>query len=126
MLKENELLTLQQQLRPYLSLLRKAAMAIMDGDVSRYPIFVVYQGDDTVGLGLPVVAGSPENEHWSINATTLEELVTKQVVAMEKVDDFRSLCREKEDHACWLVWHDGPAQFVFVPYPDRETPAAVE
>lgn len=118
MLNENELLTLQQQLRPYLPLLREAAMAILDADVSKYPIFVVYQGDDTVGLGLPVVDGISENDNWSINATTLEELVTKQVVAMEKVDNFRSLFREKKGHACCLVWHGGPAQFAFVPYPE--------
>lgn len=117
MLNENELLALRQQLRPYLLLMKKAATAIVDSEVSKYPIFVVYQGEDTIGLGLSVVAGTPQNNNWSINATTLEELVTKQVITMDKVDDFRALFKNKAGHACWLVWNEGPAQFVFVPYP---------
>ena len=117
MLSENQLNTLQQQLQPILPLLTQAADAVVDQDVSHYPIFVVFKSLEETGLGLPVVHGTAETGDWSVNASTLEELAAKQVVAMEKVDQFRSIYKSNSPNLCMLVWSDGPAQFAFIPRP---------
>lgn len=118
MLDAQKLNALQEVLRPFLPLIAKAADAIVDQDISNYPIFVVYQEEEQAGLGLAVVAGTVENDHWSVNISTLEELATKQVVAMEKVDSFRKIYQSNPNSLCWLVWQNGAAQIVFVPRPE--------
>lgn len=119
MLDAQQLNALQKALTPFLPLLAKAADTIVDQDISNYPIFVVYQKEEQAGLGLAVVAGTTENDHWSVNISTLEELATKQVVAMEKVDSFRKIYQSNSDSLCWLVWQKGTAQIVFVPRPKQ-------
>ncbi len=117
MLSENELKILQQQLQPILPLIAQAADVIIDQDVSRYPVFIVSKSLEDIGLGLPVVPGTTNAGDWSVNASTLEELAAKQVVAMEKVDQFRSIYKSNSPSLCMLVWREGPAQFAFLPRP---------
>ena len=119
MLDAEKLNALQKALQPFLPLLAKASDAIVDQDISNYPIFVVYQKEEETGLGLAVVAGTAENDHWSVNVSTMEELATKQVVAMEKVDSFRKIYQSNANSLCWLVWQKGTAQIVFVPRPEQ-------
>ena len=118
MLREKALHALQEQLRPYLSLLVKTADAVRDQDISNYPVFVVYREAEAAGLGLPVVAAEATAEGWSVNATTLEELATKKVVAMENVERFIPVYRSNEGTLCFLVWREDDARFVFIPATD--------
>jgi len=126
MLSEKGLHGLEKQLQPFLLLLVKTANAIMDQDISNYPVFVVYQEEEAAGLGLPVVAAEATPDKWSINVTTLEELAAKKVVAMENVDRFTSVYKTNEGAICCLVWHEGNAQFVFIPATDAGTAEVVE
>lgn len=118
MLSEKALHGLKNQLQPFLLLLVKTATAIKDQDISNYPVFVVYQEEEAGGLGLPVVAADATSEGWSVNATTLEELAAKKVVAMENVDRFTTVYKTNEGALCCLVWQEGAAQFVFIPATD--------
>lgn len=118
MLSEKALQELQHQLQPYLLLLVKTANAISDQNISNYPVFVVYQEEEAAGLGLPVVAAEATKDGWSINATTLEELATKKVVAMENVERFIPVYKSNEGAICCLVWQEDDARFVFIPATD--------
>ncbi|MGH1433935.1 MAG: hypothetical protein ACRBG0_05705 [Lewinella sp.] len=118
MLSEKGLHGLKKQLHPYLLLLVKTANSIRDQDISNYPVFVVYQEEEAAGLGIPVVAAEAPTKGWSINASTLEELAAKKVVAMENVERFSSVYKTNEGAICCLVWHEGNAQFVFIPATD--------
>lgn len=122
MLTETALRNLKQQLDVYLSLLAQAAETIQVQDISNYPVFMVYQSEEHPGLGLPVVAAQPgeENFNWSINATTLEELAAKKVVAMENVDRFRAVYKTHSNAICCLVWHEDGGQFVFLPASENQ------
>ena len=88
MLSEKELNDLRQELLPFLPLLEKTAESVRDQDISNYPIFVLYQQEENAGLGIPVVAADSASTPWSVNVSTLEELATKKVVAMENVERF--------------------------------------
>ena len=110
---EAELAQLQQDLDPFRTLLGKAADTILDEDVSSYPIFIVHQ--QSIALGIPVVQRTDEGSSWSIHASTLEELATKQVIGMEKVDDFRKVYKDPAEYLCLFVLYAKEAQFIFLP-----------
>lgn len=112
---------LEEELQPYLPLLSKAADTVLDQDVSSYPIFVVHQL--SVDLGIPLLQRDDEEEvKWSVNATTLEELVTKQVVKNDKVDSFKKVYKNPHQHLCLFVLSDLGAQFIFIPRKDDSSP----
>jgi hypothetical protein len=117
MLNEQALRNLKDKLDVYLPLITQAADTIQDQDISNYPVFMVYESEEHPGLGLPVVAAQQGEGQfgWSINATTLEELAAKKIVAMENVDRFRSVYKTHPDSICCLVWHEAAGQFVFLP-----------
>lgn len=112
---------LEEELQPYLPLLSQAADTVLDQDVSSYPIFVVHQL--SVDLGIPLLQrDEEEGAKWSVNATTLEELVTKQVVQNEKVDSFKKVYKNPNANLCLFVLSDLGAQFVFIPRKDNLSP----
>ena len=105
---------LEQELQPYKAILSKAADAVMNQEVSDYPIFVVHQQE--VSMGIPLVDKDKSKGNWSVNVSSLEEFVTKQIVDNNKVDDFRktykvfsfsktaeALEEVKEDNLYWGV-----------------------
>lgn len=104
---------LEEELKPYTVLMGKAADAILDQDVSNYPIFVVHQHQ--VDVGFPLLAKEPEGPKWSINASTLEELVTKNIIDTSRVDNFRKVYKKTEGHLCLFVLNELGANFIFIP-----------
>lgn len=110
---ETPYIQLQQDLKPFMPLLQKAADTILDQDVSRYPIFVVHRYD--LELGIPLVVHGESEPKWSINATTLEELVTKRLVETDKVDNFRQVYKDPQEFLCVFAWTEAAASFIFIP-----------
>jgi hypothetical protein len=104
---------LETELKPYLGLLGQAADTILDEGVSSYPIFVLHQ--HTVDIGIPLLQQSEDGPAWSANATTLEELATKNVIGMEKVDDFKDVYKDPREQLCLFVLSDLGANFMFIP-----------
>ncbi|MCB0583516.1 MAG: hypothetical protein KDD10_29825 [Phaeodactylibacter sp.] len=104
---------LEEAFKPYAALMGRAADAILDQDVSNYPIFVAHQYQ--VDIGIPLIvkkAGGPE---WSIHASTLEELVTKNIIETSRVDHFRSIYKNPEKYLCLFVLSELGANFIFLP-----------
>ena len=52
---------------------------------------------------------------WTIHASSLEELVAKQVVGEEKVADFKQVYKDPKEFACVFVIRKIGATFVFLP-----------
>jgi hypothetical protein len=104
------------ELDPYLDLMSKAADTILDEDVSRYPIFGVHQLE--LDLGLLLIARQDGGAKWSIQVSTLEEMVAKKLIDMEKVNDFRQVYKNPRESLCLFVLSDQGAQFIFLPRKD--------
>ncbi len=104
---------LEEEMKPFREMMGKAADAILDQDVSSYPIFVLHQYQ--MDIGIPLVQKSEDGPEWSINVTTLEELATKKVVEMSRVDNFRTVYKDPRQHLCLLVLSDLGANFIFIP-----------
>lgn len=85
---------------------------IQDENVSNYPIIIGYPTFTNLNIGLLL----KEEEHFSFNASTLEELAMKKIIDLEKIDDFRTLYKEKMDSFCIFLLDKPAPQFIFVPY----------
>lgn len=104
---------LASELQTYLPTLNEAAETIVTNDVSLYPIFVVHQ--HFVDIGIQMVDKEKVSGNWSVNASTLEEFVTKQIITSEKVDAFREVYKEKPEEFCLFVLSELGADFIFLP-----------
>ena len=104
---------LEEDIKPYQALLNQAADAILDQDVSSYPIFVFSQ--NPIDMGLPLVEAAAGKHKWGIHASTLEELVTKNIIAMNRVDNFREVYKNPKEFLCLFVLNKLGATFVFLP-----------
>jgi hypothetical protein len=113
--KQPEWLDLPTAMEPYRNLLRQATEAVIDQEVSKYPILVAYQEPELAVIGLPVLQRSAEGSPWTVHISTLEELAARKVVSMNQVDHFREVYRRNAGQLCFLVWTDGEARFAFLP-----------
>ncbi len=107
---------LEQEMQAYKPVMAKAAETILDQEVSSYPIFIVHRQE--VNIGVPLVQAEGEEAPWSVNASTLEELATKKVIPMVKVDDFREVYKDPREYFCLFVIKDSGAEFIFLPRED--------
>jgi hypothetical protein len=108
---------LLNELDPYLELMGKAGDTIMDEGVSSYPIFGVHQLE--LDLGLLLIVRQDEGAKWSIQASTLEEMVAKNLIDIAKVNDFRQVYKNPRESLCLFVLSDQGAQFIFIPRKDQ-------
>lgn len=104
---------LEGELLPYVPLLGKAADTILNEDVSEYPIFVAHQHQ--IEIGIPLIDKAQTKGNWSLNASTLEEFVSKQVIQPEKIDPFKSVYKDPEESVCLFVLSELGATFIFLP-----------
>ena len=107
---------LQTDIAPYHGPLDEAATTVVDEKVSNYPIFVAYAGEDLESMpGIFVLeVPTPRSLVWTVNVTTLEELVARQVVQQDKIDPFRNVYKSKPDSFCFLIIDEAGGRFGFV------------
>ena len=72
---------LEKELEPYSKVLTQAATTIIDSDVSKYPIFVVHQHQ--MDMGILLIDKEQFKGNWSVNASSLEEFVTKNIIEQD-------------------------------------------
>jgi hypothetical protein len=105
-------LALQHELLPYKKILAQASDVILNENVSKYPIFVVHQQELEMGVSI-VEAGNTFK--WSVNASTLEEFVTKELIFMDKAQEFIDTYKDPDVFLCLFVLSELGAQFIFMP-----------
>ena len=108
-----KLMIIEKELKVFLKVLSTASDAIQDQDVSNYPIFVAHKQE--VALGIPIIDRIKHNSNWSVNASSLEEFVTKNLIFNEKIDDFRKTYKDPKHFICFFLLSDIGAQFLFIP-----------
>ncbi len=100
-------------LKAHLELMSNTAQAVIDQDISNYPIFL--SNETTPALGISILTFDFEGKQMVMNVTTLEELATKGVVDMEKVDDFKTVYRQNDHSFCLLALEGTAPKFIFIP-----------
>jgi hypothetical protein len=106
----NPFLRIQTELTPFLVAMGKAADMILDAEISAYPVFIASKRELPVGVLL-----IHQEEDWTINVSTLEELVTRQIVVQEKVADFRAVFKDPRQFICVFVVQETGSNFLFIP-----------
>ena len=104
---------LEKELQPLKKILGQASDTIIDENVSNYPIFVTQQLE--INIGIPLINKDIQGGKWSVNASTLEEFATKNLIEPDKVNDFRKVFKSTEDYLCLFVLSEIGATFVFLP-----------
>ncbi|MCP3931315.1 MAG: hypothetical protein GY705_19695 [Bacteroidetes bacterium] len=110
---QKEAIEIQKRVKPYKTLLASATDTILDQDVSSYPIFVVSR--EEVSIGIPLFGSDQMENDLSINASTLEELTTRQVVDSMKVENFKKIFKNPRKFLCLFLVSKLGATFVFLP-----------
>ena len=109
-LQDHKYKNLEKDLQNYKKILSDAADAILNQEISSYPIFVLHQAE--IELGITLESKLPGI--WRVNVSTLEEFVSKNLIVNDKVDDFRSVYKNPEEHLCLFVVDEIGATFVFI------------
>jgi len=102
---------LKQDLSPYRHLLEKAADTIENERVSNYPILLVTQQPSDLGIELFNPTKSQIN--WYVQALTVEVLVSKQMIDIQKIDIFRTHYNQHRPALCLLISIGTRHSFVF-------------
>lgn len=113
-IKESEkLLLIEKEMKVYSNLLEAATDKILSSKASAYPIFVAAK--QPVNLGISLIDREKVNSNWSINASSLEEFVSKELIFEQKAEDFKKTYKNPELFYCLFVLSDLGAQFLFIP-----------
>jgi len=112
MITESQQQQLEKDLKHYQGFLSYTSDTIIDQDVSEYPIFVIHR--QGINVGIPLNTDHLEGS-WVVNASSLEEFATKQLIEPTKVDAFKSVYKSPKDFLNLFVVDGDNANFVFIP-----------
>ncbi len=121
--KEVKLKMLEADIKTLGELLRDAAQTIFNEGVSNYPIFVAHRY--ALNMGIELVDREKTKTNWSFNASTLEEMVTKNIISRENLDGFREIYKSPEDFVCIFVIDETMSEFIFYPYEEEANGDAI-
>ncbi|MCP4441215.1 MAG: hypothetical protein GY810_20105 [Aureispira sp.] len=105
------LIFLEKETKQSAKILQEACDVVRDQEISNYPI--IFAATQFIEIGIPIPQMYSKTE-WIYRMTTLEELVTKQLINMDKVDNFRVLYKQRKDHLCVFAVYEGNTQLIFV------------
>ena len=96
--------------------LKEASYQIRKREISRYPIFIFAKQETP--LGTLLINADELALEWHIYASYLYEFVQRQVIDVDKVEDFESAYKNPDEFCCLFVIDEGFTNFVFVPFPE--------
>ena len=115
--KEVKLKMLEADIKMLGELLKDASQTIFNEGVSNYPIFVAHRY--ALNMGIELVDRERMKTNWSFNASTLEEMVTKNIISRDKLDSFREVYKSPSDFVCVFVIDETMSEFIFYPYEEE-------
>ncbi len=116
MKEETILKQIEREIRQYVTVLAKAADAVLDQEISNYPIFIVHQGELEVGVNVIDPQKVPSN--WTIDLSILEEFAAKQIIKSENIENFRKVYKDPQTNLCLFILSEIGANFIFMPRKD--------
>lgn len=111
---EKLLESLKKDLAFYSEMIKEVSRDLIKEGFTKYPVFVAHQHE--VKLGELILNGPELARDFSINATTLEELIEKRLILMERKTEFLNSYKNPTTHMCVLLITVGGAHFIYVPY----------
>lgn len=96
--------------------LKEASYQIRKRDISKYPIFIFTKQASSIGSLL--INADELNLEWHIYASYLFDFVQRDVISLDRVEDFEQAYKNPDEFCCLFVIDEGFTNFVFVPYPE--------
>ncbi len=81
-----------------------------------FPIFPISKSELPVGQLL--IPKQPLNLIWNYNASFLNEFVQRELVAVEKEEEFKKNYKDPDEFCCLFVVDNEFTNFVFIPFPE--------
>jgi len=81
-----------------------------------YPVFIMTK--ETVSIGALLIDREEPDNKWRYYAAYLELLVKANLVAPDKVDEFKTHYKDPDEFCCLLVIDGVLMHFVYIPYPE--------
>lgn len=107
----------QEHYHRFKQMLTEAQTIILNSDVSDFPVFVFSKIQPEIGVG--IYASRDTEKDWNVHASSLEELVAKNVIADTKIEEFKDVYKDPKEYFCILLMNEGDAQFAFPPIKDN-------
>lgn len=121
--REVKLKTIETDIKKLGEVLKEAAQTITEQGISNYPIFIAHQY--SLNMGISLIDKDTMGTNWSLNASTLEELATKNIIIGEKLENFRQIYKSPQDFVCIFIVDATTTEFLFYPYEEEVAGDAV-
>lgn len=105
---------LKIELASYMKMLEQASDTIIAEEVSKYPIFIAHK-NEVDRIGITLADKDKVKGNWSINASTLEQFVEKNLISEEKIDSFKTIYKSPKKYLCIFSLSELGADFIFLP-----------
>jgi hypothetical protein len=110
--KEKEILyNLESDIKVLKKELNETVKAIVDGGYSKFPVIIAHA--DEIAIAQKVIDRSDHQTHFHFSASTLEEMVTREIVVKEREADFKQQFQGNSDKFCVLLVHPESMKFIF-------------
>lgn len=112
----------QNQYPRFKIMLQEAQNIILDQEVSDFPVFVFSRS--LPELGVQLYESQDPVMDWYVHASSLEELVAKNIVDNAKVEEFKEVYKDPKSFFCILLLDGSSANFAFpaihgIPFSDN-------
>lgn len=81
-----------------------------------FPIFPIAKTD--IPIGQLLIPKGPLELEWNYYASFLDEFVQRELVATDKVEDFKSNYKDPDEFCCLFVVDEEFTNFVYIPFPE--------
>ncbi len=109
--KEEVIRDFQNHYGRFKPMLGEAQEVILDNAVSEFPVFVFSK--TLPELGVQLYESREMERDWYVHATSLEELVAKNVIDSSRIEDFKEVYKDPASYFCILLLDGTTAQFAF-------------
>jgi hypothetical protein len=96
--------------------LKEASYQIRKREISRYPIFIFTK--QATSLGSLLINADELNLEWHVYASYLFDFVQRNVISVEKVEEFEGAYKDPDEFCCLFIIDEGFTNFVFIPFPE--------
>ena len=97
--------------------LKEASYEIRKRGFSDYPIFPFSKSEQPIGNYF--LGNSEVDIQWNIYITYLDEFVQREIIAEEKVENFKATYKDPDEFCCLFVIDGEFTRFLYIPYPEE-------
>lgn len=96
--------------------LQSCAAAILDDNISNFPVFILSKQALALGENISERFTDDDLDGYQVTASTAEELIKARIIEAEKAKMFVASYKSPRTHACVLAIGEDGGGFVYFPY----------